>query len=398
MKTRELEVIVGAGREFIERRGMGPDLLEAVLERGMDIIDADSGSLMMVRSGTDLLEVVAPRGGALQHARGEMVRLGEGIAGRVAESGRSVLISGVSDPVLEHSVHPGRGITTSVSVPLKQNGVVLGVINLNSSNPNHHLTGEDLLLVEQYALFAASVISNARLHEATERRMYELMQLSGIASALGVSADIDEVLSLTSSLVEKAFDFEIAGIVLTSWGRDHATIVLGRDVSSFDADAVLAEAAGRDVQAEPFESMRLVTHRGSLVDESECRDGWNVMSSEMVAHGSVVGFACIASCAEGAFDADDRRLLDGLAHHTAMALERAALFQRARDDLTRTITALSATLDATEHASPGHADRVMDYAMLIGEEMNLGFEQVELLRFAGLLHDVGKVGVSEEIL
>ncbi|MDZ4180237.1 MAG: GAF domain-containing protein, partial [Coriobacteriia bacterium] len=178
VKTRELEVIVGAGREFIERRGMGPDLLEAVLERGMDIISADSGSLMMVRSGTDLLEVVAPRGGALRNAAGEMVRIGEGIAGRVAESGRSVLITGASDPVLEYSVHPGRGITTSVSVPLMHSGVVLGVINLNSSDPDHVLTGEDLLLVEQYASFAASVIRNARLHETTERRMYELMQLS----------------------------------------------------------------------------------------------------------------------------------------------------------------------------------------------------------------------------
>jgi putative nucleotidyltransferase with HDIG domain len=40
----------------------------------------------------------------------------------------------------------------------------------------------------------------------------------------------------------------------------------------------------------------------------------------------------------------------------------------------------------------------MDYAMAIGEQMALAREDVEVLRFAGLLHDIGKVGLSEEIL
>jgi putative nucleotidyltransferase with HDIG domain len=40
----------------------------------------------------------------------------------------------------------------------------------------------------------------------------------------------------------------------------------------------------------------------------------------------------------------------------------------------------------------------MDYAMAIGEELNLPVEQVEQLRFAGLLHDVGKTGIPAEIL
>jgi putative nucleotidyltransferase with HDIG domain len=40
----------------------------------------------------------------------------------------------------------------------------------------------------------------------------------------------------------------------------------------------------------------------------------------------------------------------------------------------------------------------MEYAMLIGEELGLNLESVEQLRFAGLLHDIGKTGLPEEIL
>ncbi len=396
-RTRELEVFVGASRAFIERRGMGPDLLEAVLERGMSIVCADSGSLMLSRPGTDLLEVVAPRGPAVSKARGRMVRLGEGIAGRVALTGRGVLVSGSADPMLEHSLAPGRDIATSLSVPLVHGGETLGVINLNISDPGRRLSGADLLLIEQYAQFAAAVISNARKHEATERRMYELIQLGGIANTLGISADIEEVLQLASSLLEKAFDIDVGGLVLTGWGRDHATVVLCADVSQSDVEAILAEAAGRDVATDPFESVRFVTHRGDLAQTDACPE-WNVMASELMVQGNVVGYAFIAGCGEGLFDSDDRRLLEGLGQHTALALERAAVFVRTRDDLMKTIAALSATLDATEHASPGHADRVMDYAMATGEQMGLPFEEVELLRFAGLLHDIGKTGVAEEIL
>ncbi|TLM80094.1 MAG: HD-GYP domain-containing protein, partial [Actinobacteria bacterium] len=56
------------------------------------------------------------------------------------------------------------------------------------------------------------------------------------------------------------------------------------------------------------------------------------------------------------------------------------------------------TLDLGERSGVGHAGRVMDYSMMIGQELDLGHDAVEQLRFAGLLHDVGKTGIPEEIL
>lgn len=394
----ELEVFVEAGREFTERRGIGQDLLEGVLTKGMAVIAADSGSLMLRRPGTDLLEVVAPFGGAPSGKRGSIVRFGEGIAGRVAANGRSVLITGES-PLIEHSMSPGRDISSAVSVPLVRAGEVLGVLNLNIADPFRRLSGEDVRLIERYAHMAAGVIDNARKHRATERAMFELMHLSELAKMLSGVTGMDEVITIASSVLEKTFDFDLAGVLIFGWGRDEATVVAHGEVPEEAVEHVLGVVAGRDLQAEPLGSLTRVTHAGEITSGGEFDpDAWNVLPVELVVKDNVVGYVFVSGGPGRHFDSDDRRLLAGLSDHLALGMDKAAMLHRMRDDLTKTIAALSVTLDATEHASPGHSDRVMDYAMALGEELGLGIEQVELLRFAGLMHDVGKSGISEEIL
>ncbi|MRR12988.1 GAF domain-containing protein, partial [bacterium] len=193
VRQRELETIVEAGNEFAERRGMGPDLLEAVLARAMAIVSADSGSLMLVRPGTDFLEVVVPHGESVAGARGHLLRIGEGIAGRVAQTGRSVLVTGDSEELLALSTHPGRGIAASVSVPLMREGRVLGVLNLNIGTGAKGLSGDDLILVERYAHLAALTIDNARAHGATKRAMFELMHLGELAKTLSGATDLEQI-------------------------------------------------------------------------------------------------------------------------------------------------------------------------------------------------------------
>lgn len=398
LRERELETIADAGCEFAERRGMGQDLLDAVLTRAMAIVDADGGSLMLLRPGTDLLEVVSPVGEAVSNARGEIVRLGEGIAGRVAQTGRSVLITGEHDKILEHSTHPGRGISKSVSVPLKREGRLIGVLNLNITDSDRTLSGDDLSLVERYARLAAVAIDNARVHGATERAMFELMHLGELSKTLSGETDLEEIVRTGSSVLEKAFDFEVGGIVLTGWGYDQALAVVRGEVTEADVEAALGEAAGRDLAASPFESVRYITHLGSIETGGEPSPDWSVQSIALMVRDNVVGYAFIGSRGEGAFDRADHRLLEGLADHVSIALERAVSLQKMRDDLSRSIAALSVSMDRAERANMGHSERVTDYAMLIGEQIGLEIEQIEHLRFAGLLHDIGKTGISEEIL
>jgi len=89
--------------------------------------------------------------------------------------------------------------------------------------------------------------------------------------------------------------------------------------------------------------------------------------------------------------------MEGFAAHGGPAFGRAALFSRVRDDYAATIEALTATMGGHERGTKANVSKVMDYAVLMGEELGLGVEAVERLRFAGILHDTGKAGLPGAI-
>lgn len=62
------------------------------------------------------------------------------------------------------------------------------------------------------------------------------------------------------------------------------------------------------------------------------------------------------------------------------------------------IYALAATVDAKDSYTYGHSRKVSDYSVLIGEALKLPEDRITVLRAAGLLHDIGKVGVPDSVL
>ncbi|MCP4546177.1 MAG: HD-GYP domain-containing protein [bacterium] len=63
-----------------------------------------------------------------------------------------------------------------------------------------------------------------------------------------------------------------------------------------------------------------------------------------------------------------------------------------------TLTALTSALDAKDAYTNGHSYRVSRYAVTLGEAMGLPGKKQELLEYAALLHDIGKIGISGDIL
>ncbi len=98
-------------------------------------------------------------------------------------------------------------------------------------------------------------------------------------------------------------------------------------------------------------------------------------------------------------------MLEELAGQAAMAIEQANLFARVRSYASElelsydtTLKALSAALDAKDAATEGHSERVAQLTVAIAREMHVPEEKLIDVERGALLHDVGKIGVPDEIL
>src|SRR4029077_19166292 len=63
-----------------------------------------------------------------------------------------------------------------------------------------------------------------------------------------------------------------------------------------------------------------------------------------------------------------------------------------------TVTSLAFAIDAKDHYTQGHSQKVSAYAALIAEAMNMSDAEIEEIRLGAVLHDIGKVGIPENIL
>jgi len=76
----------------------------------------------------------------------------------------------------------------------------------------------------------------------------------------------------------------------------------------------------------------------------------------------------------------------------------ARLYEDLRSTYMRTIRVLAHAIDARDHYTHSHSENVARYAVIIAEELNLTVEQIEKIRDASELHDLGKIGVEDCIL
>ncbi len=98
------------------------------------------------------------------------------------------------------------------------------------------------------------------------------------------------------------------------------------------------------------------------------------------------------------FDASERKLLSVIASQIAASLDNARLHQQMKDQHWQIIEALTEAIDARDAYTFGHSKQVTRYAVRLAEAIGLPPQRIELLRYAALLHDIGKIGIRDHIL
>jgi diguanylate cyclase (GGDEF)-like protein/putative nucleotidyltransferase with HDIG domain len=114
--------------------------------------------------------------------------------------------------------------------------------------------------------------------------------------------------------------------------------------------------------------------------------------------GEVWGVLNIEQLATGAFDADDVVFADLIAAHVGAALDRTRLSTELEGTFMTTLAALSDALEHKDAYTAAHAREVEELSERVGARLGLAGNELRTVRYAALLHDIGKIGIPSEIL
>ncbi len=116
-------------------------------------------------------------------------------------------------------------------------------------------------------------------------------------------------------------------------------------------------------------------------------------------HGKVIGvIQAINRIGVTGFTSDDLKLFQLFANQVAIALDNARLYEEVQETFYATSEALAEAIEKRDPYTGGHTKRVLKYSLAIAEELVLDIETTETLKLSAVLHDIGKIGITDNIL
>jgi diguanylate cyclase (GGDEF)-like protein len=327
------------------------------------------------------------------------IKIGQGITGRCAERGESLLIHDAANCEFGSRIPGTPAIEESLlAVPLRYGTRVVGVIVVSQLGLNQ-FDEDDVRLLEVLAGHAAVAVENASLYESARREADSATALLEVGRELATAANLDEIygriVRLTSDLI---------GSPHTSlWLADEDGCLFARKLHGLD------ESAAQQVMAMRFDVHDLQSTFGSgtepfiLAPTDYARLGADPLGAETsyaVAPLAVGkrGGCIVASLPEGDFGERELRLLGGLAHQARLAIANASNYENLERSFVSTVEALANALEANDEYTSTHARWITDLALRVGGEIGLDDRTLKRLELGALLHDIGKIGIPSEIL
>ena len=153
-------------------------ILNIALDTVLEIVNATTGGVLLLHEQTQTLSYRVYRGLSAKYVEQMQMSLGEGVAGRVGQTGESIVLENISrDPLVAHpDLVSTEGLRGFVSVPLKAKDKVVGVMNIASHMPGQ-FSAEDMYLLNSIGYQLGTAIEQARLYQRLElgRERYQTL-------------------------------------------------------------------------------------------------------------------------------------------------------------------------------------------------------------------------------
>lgn len=265
-------------------------------------------------------------------------------------------------------------------------------------NPEPRLTGELRAPVRAEQVLerlSAAIEENEALGREL-LRCYE--QLSLVFEITEHIATLEAPERIQETLLRRYATMLGAGAVLFDDARGCAP------VEALDTQAAVTVDAGlvklllqRDIEAVRSTRRTVVPALGE--DVQQALGGAHVLLGALPQFNTGTGVViAMRAPRETAFDSSDRLAAESVLGYGGHILSNVLMVRHLQQTALETVRALANAIDAKDNYTHGHSERVGWLARFVGRAMGLPQQQLQILEWAGLLHDVGKIGISEHIL
>ncbi|MEK7306584.1 MAG: HD domain-containing phosphohydrolase, partial [Nitrospirota bacterium] len=235
-------------------------------------------------------------------------------------------------------------------------------------------------------------------------KLRALMPLFETAKMLMSQMDLDQLLSTIVDTAIRGTKADRGSLMLIDEKRGELRIAASSGLPP-ELIASSREKIGEGIAGWVAEKgAPLLISNGSGLDPKlleSMRDGGitSALCVPLVIKEKVIGVLNLSKTrSEDQFTHSDQEMLSVLCGQAAIAIENARLYMRLEDSYLSTIIALSAAVEARDSYTVGHMHHISEYSTAIARELGLGSEEITDIRIAGLLHDLGKIGIPDNIL
>ena len=246
-------------------------------------------------------------------------------------------------------------------------------------------------------------ITRSRLQKENIR-LKALIPLFEISKLLISEIDLAHLFKIITEVLVKEFSVERVSLMLVDEGSGNLMIRASHGLPQ-DLALQAQRKLGEGVSGLVLKNRKpLIITKGKHPDR-EVMAALNMddmplssMSVPLIGRDKQLGVLNVSKFSDPTFTTSDLQIVSVLASQVVAAMENASLYEGLRESYFRTVQALVAAVEAKDPYTRWHSTNVAKYAVAIGRDLGLSPSQLEDIHIAAILHDVGKIGISERII
>ena len=307
--------------------------LQLIVSEAMRLMRASSGSVVLVNPTTGFLEIQASID--LPAAAADLkLRVGEGITGWVARNGKPARVGDVSQD--RRYIMLRRSIRSELAAPLEVNGEVRGVLNVDSDRKDA-FSDDDQELLEALARQAATVIHNTWLYEQSRLKARLLETLVSVGQTINSTFSLDDALKVVTREACLLMRAKMCSLMLldetrqwldlrASHGAGAAYIKKPR-LSVEESLLGIVARRKKPIQVENVQT----SSRYQNVEVARKEGLVSLLGVPLLFGGEAIGALSIYTSGPYHFSNEEIKILSALAELSAIAIEKARLYERIVD-------------------------------------------------------------------